>query len=429
MSTSFVLIALSALLLGAAEPSPVARAAFERGEHALAQGKLESAARRYQEALKISPRYAAALNGLGSVYFRQGRREEAIAQFERATRLDPEFALAFFNLAFSARKKGDFATAASAYERYTVLAPEDPDGFFGLAESLRALGQEEKALAAYRTCVANEKLAPEQQRHARAAIAELEKNAPPEPSAEQAREVSPVAGEPLVANPSLAAQSLEEGDRLMAQKRVRDAAFAFRHALNAQPGSTEANFKLATALAQLGFLPQAMERWEAVLASSKDAAVQKAARGNIERAKQRLATPDAASPVPSLGPLSAADRARARKAYEEGVGRVGRRDFSGATRALSEAIALEPTLAVAFVARGSAHLGLRRFSEAATDYAFALQLDPELSAPLYGLAEAYRGLGRTREAKGFYERYASSSAKDVRPELQKDARTHAERLR
>jgi hypothetical protein len=38
-------------------------------------------------------------------------------------------------------------------------------------------------------------------------------------------------------------------------------------------------------------------------------------------------------------------------------------------------------------------------------------------------------LGRNAEARSSYERYATSTAKDVRPELQAEARQNAERLR
>ena len=77
-----VLLSLSAL---AAPPSPAAKAAFDRGEAALAAGKLDDAAREYDAAIKATPGYAPALNGLGSVLFKQKKAAEAIAQFRAAT--------------------------------------------------------------------------------------------------------------------------------------------------------------------------------------------------------------------------------------------------------------------------------------------------------------------------------------------------------
>jgi hypothetical protein len=52
-----------------------------------------------------------------------------------------------------------------------------------------------------------------------------------------------------------------------------------------------------------------------------------------------------------------------------------------------------------------------------------------MASPLYGLGEAYRMLGRNADARSSYERYATSTARDVRTDLQAEARQTAERLR
>lgn len=109
--------------------------------------------------------------------------------------------------------------------------------------------------------------------------------------------------------------------------------------------------------------------------------------------------------------------------------RIGNRDYGGALTSLTQAIQLEPMLAVAYVARGSANIGLRRYAEAAVDYQFAMELEPGSASPLYGMAESYRALGRNAEARVLYERYASSTAADVRPQLQEESRQKAEKLR
>src|SRR4051812_46949535 len=80
----FLVIVLSVASL-AATPSPAAKAAFEKGEAGLAAGKLDEAAAAYQDAIKATPGYAPALNGLGSVLFKQKKAPEAIAQFRAAT--------------------------------------------------------------------------------------------------------------------------------------------------------------------------------------------------------------------------------------------------------------------------------------------------------------------------------------------------------
>src|SRR5205085_3074790 len=71
---------------------------------------------------------------------------------------------------------------------------------------------------------------------------------------------------------------------------------------------------------------------------------------------------------------------RSRGAYEQGVQRIQARDYAGALQSLTQAIQLEPTLAVAFIARGSAYIGLRRYAEAAVDYEYALRLAPDMAS-------------------------------------------------
>ena len=108
---------------------------------------------------------------------------------------------------------------------------------------------------------------------------------------------------------------------------------------------------------------------------------------------------------------------------------INQRKFGEALSSLNDCLKLEPALSVGYIARGSTLIGLRRFAEAAIDYQYALKLDSNLSSPLYGLAEAYRGMNRVDDARTYYQRYVSSAATDVRPELQSDARSKLDQLR
>jgi len=432
-----------AVLAGAAPPGP-AKISFERGEQALAENRLDEAAAAYRAAIAARPGYAEAINGLGSVLFKQGKKEEAIAQFKAAIEADPNFKLAHFNLGYAARKSEDFGTAARAYEKYTQLDPNDPDGYYGLGESYRQLGQSSKAVAAYEQFVAKETRPSEQKwvDKAKEYIAALKKESPPVSKTEviAAAAAPPSSASPSSAQPTIAAvgsaavtRQIAEGDRLMEEKKYRDASFSYLDAVNADPNNVEALFKLGNSYAVLGYYVQAIERWNKVLQLTSDAAVRKSAQDNISRAQAKVgqlsmtAQPNQSPPPgpPALDPT----RSQARTAYEQGVRQIGARDYGGAMQSLTQAIQLEPTLAVAYVARGSANIGLRRYSEAAADYESALRLDGSMASPLYGLGEALRAMGRSTDAKQYYERYASSAAADVRPELQREARQKADKLR
>jgi tetratricopeptide (TPR) repeat protein len=403
---------LVAALLLAAPVSPAARAAFLRGEKALEAGQLDEAAIAYQEALKTAPAYAEALNGLGSVLFRQGKRAEAVTKFQAAIAADPGMKLAYFNLGYAARKNGDFAVAAQAYETYVKLDPSDADGHFGLAESYRNQGKAEPAVRAYETYVSLETRPSEQRwvEKAKEYIAQLKAQL----AAAPASLAAPAGG--------TAAALIAEGDKALRAGNAAAAAQSYQSALLLEPTSVEALFKQGNALAKTGDYRSAVEKWERVVQLSADPAVRKSAQENVDKARVRLA--QAASPAPVAG----TPQARAREAYERGVRLVLSRDYAAAVQALTESLASDPTLAVAYTARGSANVGLRRFYEAAADYQDALRLDPTRASPLYGLAEAYRALGRPSDARIYYDRYAVSTAADARASLQADARTKSTAL-
>jgi len=456
-----ILIGLTVALLGAATPSSSSKAAFERGEKALAGNKLEEAAKAYRKALEETPNWAPALNGLGSTLFKMGQSVEATALFKSATEADPDFKLAWFNLGYAARKSGDFTTAVRAYERYTQLDPNDADGFYGLGESYRHLGQNAQAITAYETYISREKRPSEQKwvAKAREQVSALRAQVgttapaapvaaatpagpgshppvaapPPPPAAPATTAISGGLPPNATANTTLSITRVRDGDALMKERRYREATFAYLDAVHAAPNNVEALFKLGNALAVLGYYGQAIEHWNRVAQLTPDAAIRQSAIDNVTKAQVRLTqqggSPQAQGVAPGFGPVAETTRALARRSYEQGVQRIQARDFAGALQSLSQAIQLEPTLAVAFTARGSAHIGLRRYSEAALDYEYSLKLAPEMASPLYGLGEAYRMLGRNAEARSSYERYATSTARDVRPDLQAEARQTAERLR
>ncbi len=421
-----VALVLTALWGAAPAASPAARAAFQRGEKALQAGQLDEAAAAYQEALSASPRFAEALNGLGSVLFRQGKRAEAVLKFQAAIAAEPGLKLAYFNLGYAARKTGDFPVAEGAYATYVKLDPTDADGYYGLAEAYRNQGKAEPAVRAYEVYLSLESRPSEQRwvQKAKEYVAQLKAQlaASAAPEAGPSPAASLVTTAPPVPAGATPAALIAEGDRALRGGNAAGAVQAYQGALQLDPTSVEALFKQGNALAKLGDYRSAIEKWQRVVQFSTDAAVRKAAQDNVDKARARLA--QAARETPLAGsPL-----ARAREAYERGVQLVLSRDYAAAVEALTNALAADATLAVAYTARGSANVGLRRFYEAAADYQDALRLDPTRAAPLYGLAEAYSALGRAADARLYYDRYAASTAADVQPALQDAARSKSAAL-
>jgi tetratricopeptide (TPR) repeat protein len=284
---------------------------------------------------------------------------------------------------------------------------------------------------------------------------------------------------------------LDQGDRALAAGDARGALFAYQDAVYLQPGSAAARVRLGRAYLALRYPAQAQAQAEQVLArdpASADArrllddcrnppahATSPATVGAIAVPVSAPATPAITVAVPSAAPprvpepappaaghaaprvyrlpdaepdaeepareappavtlvaqrvdAPAPDAPRtAAQRYRTALDLISRRAYAEAVAELDDAIAREPSLAVAFAARASAQFGLGRHRDAADDYAAALRLDPALATPLYGLAECYRVLGDGRAGE-LYRRYAESRARDVREDLRATASRRAAEL-
>jgi tetratricopeptide (TPR) repeat protein len=166
-----------------------------------------------------------------------------------------------------------------------------------------------------------------------------------------------------------------------------------------------------------------------------------AAMPRAETAASAPRAPGAPAPVvaaePVRGPAPDATSATAAKPpgasaaqrYREGLDHLRDREFDKAIASLTDAVELDPRLAVAYAARASARFGLGAYREAADDYRTAIALDAKLATPLYGLAESLRALGQQKEAAEMYRRYAESQAPDVRDDLRALAVKRAQELR
>lgn len=345
---SFILV-VTALLLAAA-PLPKAVQEKERGDRLAANGDLVAAAEAYQNAEKLSPGYAEAINQFGFLMARQNRLDEAVAHFQRAIEAEPQFALAHFNHGFVLRKLGRHAEAVEAFKGYVVLAPEDAAGYFNLAESHKGIGDSANAIAAYERYLAVEKDAGKQVRieKARSAVEQLRRElgasvkaaksvapaAPASGAAESPTAVTDLVGasEPGVgasagagvqgstdsaaapaAAPAAAApgvvvtaeraafaqQKVAEALQLRAAGKKRESLFALQDAANADAGNAQAVFELGVAYAANYYFPQAVERWQRVLGMNVDEATKAGARENIEKARRLMG--GTANPSPAAG--------------------------------------------------------------------------------------------------------------------------------
>lgn len=87
-----------------------------------------AAEKSFREALRVEPKNAEALNGLGLVYVQRNRPQDAAQQFNAALKQQPGYGPALLNLATVTHQSlNDRATALAKYREYLALKPRPAD--------------------------------------------------------------------------------------------------------------------------------------------------------------------------------------------------------------------------------------------------------------------------------------------------------------
>lgn len=104
-------------------------------------GRLQEAARHYQDIVILKPDYAAAQNNLGSVLARLGRFQPAQQHLILAIEAKPNFAYAHFNLANVYKDIGEISDSIREYEETLRIEPDNAIYHFGLGLALLQSGE------------------------------------------------------------------------------------------------------------------------------------------------------------------------------------------------------------------------------------------------------------------------------------------------
>lgn len=121
--------------------SDAARQANHKGLDLLAKGKLDDAAKRFEEAILADPFYGPAHNNLGAVYDRQKRFYQAAMAYQQASKLMPTRPEPLSNLGMIREKTMRLDEAMKAYEDALKLAPDHPEIVGNLARVRIRLGK------------------------------------------------------------------------------------------------------------------------------------------------------------------------------------------------------------------------------------------------------------------------------------------------
>ena len=102
-----------------------ARAQVDFGINVAQRGLWREAIYRWERAVELDPKYAAAYNDLAIAYEHEGQLDKARKAYEKALELDPTYAAAYNDLAIAYEHEGQLDKARKAYEKAMELAPNN----------------------------------------------------------------------------------------------------------------------------------------------------------------------------------------------------------------------------------------------------------------------------------------------------------------
>jgi superkiller protein 3 len=118
------------------------------------QGDLTGAIAAYEQAINLSPRYAAAYNNLGRALSDQNKPVDAIAAFRKAIDAEPRNSVAYSNLGNLLRTQGDSAGAVEAFTRAIVYGKDELwVDYASLGLALADQGKMRESLDAYNKAI------------------------------------------------------------------------------------------------------------------------------------------------------------------------------------------------------------------------------------------------------------------------------------
>ena len=114
---------------------------LQEGEYALSQGDLDSAEKKYIEAVRLDSKNIEAYFGLGSVYYLQGQVDEAVETFKFILQIDNDSVKTLVKLAEIEEKKNNIERAVEYYDRAFLIEDSNPTRFAKVADLLYSIGK------------------------------------------------------------------------------------------------------------------------------------------------------------------------------------------------------------------------------------------------------------------------------------------------
>ena len=214
-------------------------------------GHVSEAMTQFEEALKIRPHYADALNNHGYTLFEMGRLPEAIEEYRKSLRIQPNYPTAHNNLANTLLKAGRPAEAAAECLEALRFRPGYAEALNNLGNALNRMGDLPDAVGAYQKALRFRANFPEAYNDLGNALAQLGRYTLAVKMYATALRLDPKSAE---AHDNFA-------NALVLLGRMPEAFNHYQAALWFKPDYPEAHFDFANALARDGRLDKAVHRY------------------------------------------------------------------------------------------------------------------------------------------------------------------------
>ena len=248
---------------GAASPDELVGAQTLLGDIHLARSRMSQAEAAYGEALKINPKAARALNGLGDALYRAGRFSEAQARFEASTQADPDDLSAKVGVAKSKLALERIDDASANLKKLRETNPQSVPVAYWYGRALEAAGNRTGAETVYRAVLKTPSDDP-QTVDVYIALALLQ--------SQQGRndEAQKTLADARAKLPDVPGIHKALGDVLLSQGRYPQAIAEFQQALALDSEDLGALFRLGVALRRDTKFPEAGKAFDDVSAVDKD---------------------------------------------------------------------------------------------------------------------------------------------------------------
>jgi tetratricopeptide (TPR) repeat protein len=246
-----------------ASPDELVSAYTLLGSVHLGRSRISAAEKAFGEALKINPKAARALIGLGDSLYRAGRYSEAQARFEAGTAADPDDLVAKVGVAKSKLALERVQEASALIKKLREAQPKSPLVGYWYGRIQEALGARDLAQAAYRDVL---KIAPADPASADVYIAlatlQTQQGRP-----EEAQKTLDAAKDVM---PTVPGVWRALGDVAQAQGRYKEALAHFQRAATLDPDDLGAKFRIGGALRRDGQFAEAAKAFDEVALVDKD---------------------------------------------------------------------------------------------------------------------------------------------------------------